>query len=150
MIRSLCAADSLSMLENYNGTSLTAVISPDLSDDAASRRCESCNIHQRCLPSTSLCILRCPPVYLSRQALGMQASLQAFQRVLWQTRPVCSLWNLSGLEFCTVCFTLLAVKAEGQGLSCPLGLGDLWFPSSQVCSLFRVGEPRPVHPYTPY
>lgn len=126
MIRSLCATDSLSMLENYNGTSLTAAISQDLSDDAASRQCESCNIHQRCLPSTILCVLAADPLFTCHGRLWERKHLcELFKGSFGKQGLVCSLWNLSGLEFCTVCFTLLAGKAEGQDPSCPLGPGDL-------------------------
>lgn len=146
VIWSLCAADSLSMLGNYNGTSLTAVISSDLSEHAASRQYKSCNIHQRCLPTTSLCILAPPP--------SPAAPFTCHSR-LWGSKRLCKLFKGSfgkqdvfvlygiraALNFALL--TLLCSQSKKARVHPVLLVWETWILcllSLQVCILFRVGE----------
>lgn len=100
-------------------------------------------------PARAFAFSPLPPCLPVAAGSGNAGICELFQRVLWQTRPVCLLWNLNGLEFCPVCFTLLAVKAEVHPAPSIWETWFLWFPSSLVCNLFRVGELRPIHP-TPH
>lgn len=90
------------MLENYKGISLTAVICRNnwhKSNAKAETLKRSVYLAQAfAFPLLSACI----PV---TAALKTQASLDAFQKILWQTRDIFSTQNSGCLEFRAIWFT---------------------------------------------